>query len=469
MSAPSLLVVGDDQTLAAGLKEALHGDFRVTLAEGRARTLSLLSVPAPDVVLLDLDVASDPAGGTKELRWLDTVLALVPRAKVIALSADADPELGGAALELGAFDALVKPVDLQTLKVVVRRAAGLKQLEEATDGRMARQAALTRFEDLLGATPAMQDIFAVIQRVARSDATVIIQGESGTGKELIARAIHNRSRRREAPFVPIDCGAIPETLLESELFGHEKGAFTGAHIRRNGKLELAEAGTLFLDEIGELSPALQVKLLRFLQERTIERVGGREAIKLDLRVIVATNKDLRALQQQGVFRPDLYYRLSVVTIQVPPLREREEDILLLANAFLRRAAREHRQQRQRLRLSSAAVSALLGHAWPGNVRELENRVSRAVIMTSGRFIEPRDLDLELPEDATERPQSLRDARGRVERATLVQALTRHRGNVSQAARDLAVSRPTLHGLLVKYGLDAKPFRPFRPLRASGPS
>jgi two-component system NtrC family response regulator len=299
----------------------------------------------------------------------------------------------------------------------------------------------------------MREIFTVIHRVARTEATVLIEGESGTGKELVARAIHSRSGRREGPFVAINCGAIPETLLESELFGHEKGAFTGAHMLRKGKLELADRGTLFLDEIGELPLLLQVKILRFLQERTIERVGGRQPIHLDLRVIAATNRDMKTQLERGLFREDLYYRLSVVTIEVPPLRERGEDVILLANTFLQRAAQA---QRRRARFSPDALRALLAYSWPGNIRELENKVRRAVIMAQGRVIEPADLDLE-PGPET-RPTSLRETRERVEREALVEMLGRHRGNVSQAARELKVSRPTLHGLLDKHGINAKDFR-----------
>jgi two-component system, NtrC family, response regulator len=309
-----------------------------------------------------------------------------------------------------------------------------------------------RFEQILGTTPSMQEIFRNIPRVAKSDATVLILGESGTGKELLAHAIHQRSRRRDHAFIPINCGAIPETLLESELFGHEKGAFTGAHVQRKGRLEMADRGTLFLDEIGEISPMLQVKLLRFLQERTIERVGGRESIRLDLRVIAATNQDLKSLMERGLFRQDLFYRLSVVSIQVPALHDRGEDIALLANAFLRRAG----ASRRRVQFTPEALRALMAYPWPGNIRELENKVSRALIMARGRMIEPADLDLEAAPD--ERPPSLREARGQAERKALMAVLSRHRGNISQAARELKVSRPTLHSLLDKYELDAKGFR-----------
>jgi two-component system NtrC family response regulator len=309
-----------------------------------------------------------------------------------------------------------------------------------------------RFEEILGGTAAMREVFGIVERVAKTEATALVQGESGTGKELVARAIHARSGRRTGPFVPINCGAIPENLLESELFGHERGAFTGAHAQRKGKFEMADRGTLFLDEISELPLLLQVKLLRFLQDRTVERVGGRQPIPIDVRIIAATNRDLKAQLEQGLFREDLYYRLSVVRIQIPPLRERSEDIILLANAFLRRAP----AGRRRLRFSGDAQSALLAYPWPGNVRELENRVNRAVIMVQGRFIEPADLDLEVAAPAP--ASSLRETRDRVEREALVEMLGRHGGNISKTARALNVSRPTLHGLLHKHGIQAGHFR-----------
>jgi two-component system NtrC family response regulator len=298
----------------------------------------------------------------------------------------------------------------------------------------------------------MREIFAMATRVAKTDATVLVQGESGTGKELLARAIH--ANRRSGPFVPINCGAIPETLLESELFGHEKGAYTGAHIQRKGKIEVAEGGTLFLDEIGEMSLLLQVKLLRFLQEREIERIGGRDRIRVNVRIIAASNKDLTAEIAAGRFREDLYYRLSVVTIKVPPLRERGEDILLLANAFLRRNCAE---RRRKVRFSNDALQAMLNHAWPGNIRELENKVQRAVIMAQGRWVEPTDLELQTFEtpDAT---ATLREIRNKAEHQALVEALVKHRGNISQASKELKVSRPTLHGLVEKYSVNAREFR-----------
>src|SRR5574337_111006 len=432
MGAPKLLVVEDDEAIRTQLKYALQGDFSAFFAGDRPQALAKLQETKPKVVLLDLGLPPRPDTAEEGLKTLEALAGALPGIKVIVLTGNTDRANALKAVQLGAFDYHLKPVDIDTLRVMLRRAVYLQELEQESETWLHDQDEAIRFEEILGSTKTMREIFAVIQRVAKTDATVLIQGKSGTGKELIARAIHRRSHRREGPFVPINCGAIPETLLESELFGHERGAFTGAHIQRKGKLELADHGTLFLDEIGELSLMLQVKLLRFLQERTVERVGGREPIHLDLRIIAATNRDLKAQLERGLFREDLYYRLSVVTIQVPPLRDRGEDVTLLANAFLRRAAQEHHR---RVRFSSEAVRALTAYSWPGNIRELENKVSRAVIMARGRLIEPRDLDLE-PVAERDQPASLREAREQAEREALVEVLSRHRGNVSQAARTL---------------------------------
>jgi two-component system NtrC family response regulator len=380
-------------------------------------------------------------------------LKAAPATQVVVLTGNNDRENAIRAVQLGAFDYHSKPIQLDALRVVLQRAAYLQTLEAESEKHQRTEEDATRFEDILGATPAMRAIFAVVARVGKTDATVLIQGESGTGKELLARAIHSRSSRRSRPFVAINCAAIPETLLESELFGHEKGAYTGAHIQRKGKLELADGGSLFLDEIGEMSGLLQVKLLRVLQEREIERVGGRETLHVDARIIAATNKDLKAELQAGRVREDLYYRLSVVNLKLPPLRERGEDIVLIANAFLRRSCEHHRRK---LRFSGAALQALAGYAWPGNIRELENTVERAVIMARKRFVEAGDLGIEIPAPAGQ--PSLRQARGKAEREILVGALVKTRGNISQAAKLLSVSRPTFHGLLDRFQLNARDFR-----------
>jgi two-component system NtrC family response regulator len=453
MIRPKLLVVEDDEAIRTQLKYALRDEYAVSFAEDRAGAVAHCRELGPDVVTLDLGLPPAPDSAGEGLKALEEMLALAPAVKVLVLTGNGDRENALRAVQLGAFDYCLKPLEIEELRVLLRRAVRMRGLEEESTAWAREQEGAIRFEEILGNTPVMRDIFAVIQRVAKSDATVLVQGESGTGKELIARAIHRRSRRREGPFVAINCGAIPETLLEAELFGHERGAFTGAHVQRKGKLELAAGGTLFLDEIGELSLMLQVKLLRFLQERVIERIGGRETIHLDLRVVAATNKDLRAQLERGLFREDLYYRLSVVTIQVPPLRDRAEDVVILANTFLHRAAQE---QRRRVRFSADSLRALNAYRWPGNIRELENKVSRAVIMARGRLIEPADLDLAPAPDDT--PVPLRASRDQAEREALVGALTRYRGNISRAARELAISRPTLHGLLDKHRVSARDFR-----------
>jgi two-component system, NtrC family, response regulator len=455
MSKSKLLIVDDDEEIRTQLKYALRDEYELSFAGDSTSALRALHEFPPDVITLDLGLPPSPELAQEGLRLLEEILRLMPAMRVVVVTGNADRAKGISAVQLGAFDYCLKPIDIETLRVILRRAVHLHELQQEGEAESQSEERAARFEEILGVTPTMQQIFRVIHRVARTDMTVLIQGESGTGKELIANAIHRRSPRRSAPFVAINCGAIPDTLLEGELFGHERGAFTGAHVQRKGRLELANQGTLFLDEIGELTPMLQVKLLRFLQDRTIERIGGRELIGVDSRVVAATNRDLKAEIGRSTFREDLYYRLSVVTITVPPLRDRGEDVVLIANAFLGRTAREHRRH---VRFSGAALEAMMSYPWPGNIRELENRVSRAVIMTSGRVIEPVDLELASP--ATEQPRagSLREVRDRVEREVLIGALLRHRGNISQAARELAVSRPTLHDLLDKHGVDPKGFR-----------
>jgi two-component system NtrC family response regulator len=453
MTKPKLLIVDDDEGIRTQLKYALREDYLLSFAEDRTQALAQLREHQPALVSLDLGLPPSPDAADEGLRALEEILTAAPHVKVVVVTGNSDRQNALRAVQLGAFDYHLKPIALDEYKVVLRRAAFLHGLGQETDAAARAEEQAIRFEDILGKTRAMRDIFAMVERVAKTDATALIEGESGTGKELVARAIHHRSGRRAGPFIPINCGAIPETLLEAELFGHERGAFTGAHVQRKGKLEMADQGTLFLDEIGELPLTLQVKLLRFIQERTVERIGGRHLIALDLRVIAATNRDLKVQLERGLFREDLYYRLSVIRIQVPPLRERGEDVALLANAFLRRAVQQHRR---RVRFSGDALRALMAHEWPGNVRELENRVSRAVIMASSQLIEPADLDLQPAQP--EPSASLKVTRERVEREALVDALSRYRGNISKAARTLKVSRPTLHGLLDKHRIDASDFR-----------
>jgi two-component system NtrC family response regulator len=449
---PGLLIVEDDDALCTQYHYALRDEYTLRVAGNRQGALKQFGEGRPAVVTLDLGLPPHAATADEGLRTLRELLALDASAKVIVITGNNDRANALRAIQMGACDYHLKPVNIDELRVVLRRAAYLHDVETQLRAQDPRGPSV-RFEEIIGTTTKMREVFTTLAQVARTDATVLIQGESGTGKELAARAIHARSTRRQGPFVAINCGAIPETLLESELFGNEKGAYTGAHMQRKGKLELAQGGTLFLDEIGEMSLPLQVKLLRFLQERRLERVGGRESIAVDARVIAATNKDLKTEIQGGRFREDVYYRLSVVVLTMPPLRERDEDIVLLANAFLRKNCD---QQGRRLRFSGRALETMTTYPWPGNVRELENAVQRGVIMARGRFIEPADLSIEPPLPAN--PLNLREARNHTERQMLVDALTRWQGNISRAARELGISRPAIHDLLNKHGVTAGHFR-----------
>jgi two-component system, NtrC family, response regulator len=356
------------------------------------------------------------------------------------------------AIHRGAVDWYAKPIELAELKSILRRALHIRSIERLVEGEVS--VGRKRYHKLVGESESIRRVFQLIQRVAGTDATVLIVGENGTGKELVAHAIHAASGRRQGPFVPINCGAIPDQLLESELFGHERGAFTDAHRTREGKLELAAGGTVFLDEIGELPVLLQVKLLRFLQDRVVERVGGREPRKVDARVVAATNSDLKTGMAEGRFREDLFYRLSVVTIAVPPLREREDDVRILAEYFLDFYSRHHKRKLRGF--TQSALRAVQSHSWPGNVRELENRVHRAVILAQDAYLRPEDL--ELGDSSPEPTRSLQDVRDDAERELVVAALSRNAGNITRAARDIQVSRPTFHDLLRKHGLDAARFR-----------
>ncbi|MBI5193751.1 MAG: sigma 54-interacting transcriptional regulator, partial [Nitrospirae bacterium] len=353
------------------------------------------------------------------------------------------------AIEMGAFDFFTKPPVIDEVKVVIKRALRMVELE-AENLSLHRQIQSEGLDGILGSSLAMDLVFQVIRKVATADVPVLILGESGTGKEITAKAIHRLSDRREKPFVVINCGAIPETLLESELFGHERGAFTGADKLRKGRIEYAEKGTLFLDEIGELTLSLQVKLLRFLQEHVIEHIGGREEIPVDVRVIAATNRDLKKAINDGRFREDIYFRLSVVSIQLPSLKERGNDILLLAMAFLHRYSREFKKKIRGFR--DEAVKALSGYEWPGNVRELENRVKRAVVMSDGEWISPADLEFSSPDYGDKQITSLHEAREALEKRLISEALLRHGSNITHAAIDLAISRQTLTDMIRKYGI-----------------
>jgi len=414
----------------------------------RATALAAFKSVRPIVTMLDLGLPPRPNDPDEGLATLAELLAVDQSAKVIIVSGQNDKKNALQAVGAGAYDFLCKPVDLDELKLLLRRCCYVADLE-----REYRQLQTTlgaeAFEGMLGKGPQMQAVFGLIRKVAASEAPVLLLGESGTGKEMAALAIHRRSSRRNGPFVPINCSAIPENLLESELFGHEKGAFTGADKERKGLIESASGGTLFLDEIGDLPAPIQVKLLRFLQEQTFLPVGGRKEKKVDARIVAATNADLKQKIGDGTFREDLYFRLAVVVINLPPLREREEDVEVLARAFLERFAAQN--NRKGLTFTPDAVRALIRHPWPGNVRELQNRVQRAAIMSDGKRIMATDLELNGGE-GTSSSSTLKEARESVERELVLKALKRHGGKISPAATELGISRPTLYELMEKLGI-----------------
>ena len=452
MSDETLLIIDDEESIRSQLTWALSDEYRVVTASNLTEARKALESERPSLVTLDVALSA-PGVGEEGLELLEEIVDRLPHTKVVMVTGNDSRENALLALRRGAVDWYAKPIQLEELRVVLRRALHVRNIERAQDP--ARASGARRYHKLVGESEPIRKVYALVQRVGPSDAPVLITGENGTGKELVAHAIHRASKRRDGPFVPINCGAIPETLLESELFGHERGAFTDAHRQREGRVELAEGGTLFLDEIGELPTHLQVKLLRFLQDHRFERVGGREALKVDVRVVAATNQDLKAAIASGRFREDLFYRLSVVSIAVPPLRQRGDDVAMLADYFLDYYSRHHQRRFRGFTLS--ARRALQQHAWPGNVRELENRVQRAVILAAEASIRPEDL--ELAEDAAGTPaRTLQDARDEAEKALLVESLTRNAGNITRAARDVGVSRPTLHDLLRKHGLEAGRFR-----------
>jgi two-component system, NtrC family, response regulator len=448
-SKPKLLIVDDDEEIRTQMRWALATDYAVELAGDRTAALEIFRAQRPAVVLLDLGLPPNPATPEEGLATLSELLAVDSLTKVVVITGQGEKETALRAVGAGAYDFLGKPVDMGELKLLLKRSFHVAQLErEYRD--MQQKLHADSFEGLLGAGPRMQTVFDSIRKVATTEAPVLILGESGTGKEMTARAIHQRSARKDGPFVAINCSAIPETLIESELFGHEKGAFTGAHAQRKGRIESAGGGTLFLDEIGEIPLQLQVKLLRFLQEQCIERVGGRQVIPVDTRVIAATNADLKKGMAGGTFREDLYYRLAVVQLTLPPLRERGDDALLLAKAFLQRFTAE--TGKESLSFAPDALRAIRQHSWPGNVRELQNRVRRGVIMTGGKRLSAEDL--ELAHVGTQGAHaSLKEAREALEREMIREALRKHGGKIAGASVELGISRPTLYELMAKLGVE----------------
>jgi two-component system, NtrC family, response regulator len=445
---PTLLIVDDDEEIRTQMRWALADDYEVAQAGNRTAALERFRALKPPVVLLDLGLPPSPGTPDEGLATLAEILAVDSAAKVVIVSGQGEKATALRAIGTGAYDFVGKPVEMDELKVLLKRCFHVALLEREYQ-TMQQHLQLESFEGLLGAASSMQTVFTTIKKVATSDAPVLILGESGTGKEMTARAIHERSPRKNAPFVAINCSAIPESLIESELFGHEKGAFTGAHMQRKGRIEMSAGGTLFLDEIGEVPLPIQVKLLRFLQEQVIERVGGRQEIDVETRVVAATNADLKKAMAGGTFREDLFYRLAVVQVLLPPLRDRGDDIILLARSFLQRFASE--SSKSGLTFAADAVRAIRLHQWPGNVRELQNRVRRAVIMADSKRISAENLELALP-DGSSQSASLKEARERVEREMIQQSLRRNGGKISAAAAELGVSRPTLYELIEKLGI-----------------
>jgi two-component system NtrC family response regulator len=446
-----LLILAGEQALRREL-ELMFADLDVVATDASQQTLAVIRREEPDVVLFDLG-SREPEIAAKNLELLRQILTLAPDTKLIAMTEQDARELAVQAVGLGATDFYHKPVNAAVLSIVVRRAFRIRELEEE-NGRLRERTGSMALEGIIGVSDAMRTLCRAIEKVAPTGATVLILGDSGTGKELLARALHRLSGRAHQPFAAINCAAIPDTLLESELFGYEKGAFTGAAKRTLGKLESANGGTVFLDEIGEMPASLQAKLLRVLQERVVERIGGREPVALDLRIICATNRNLDALIAESKFREDLYYRISEVAIRVPPLRERQGDSLLLAQFLLQQMA--ERYARPTRGLSPDAIRAIQAHRWPGNVRELENRIKGAVIMAEGAVVTAADLGLQDPGDDPEY-LNLRVARQRAETQAVRQALAVARGNLSRAAELLGVTRPTLYDLLEKHHIDAAQF------------
>ena len=446
---PALLLVDDDAEIRGQMKWALASDYQLQEASDRSTALAHIREVMPRLILLDLGLPPDIDGASEGLAILRETLRLNPMAKVIVITGNSDRAKAVAAIESGAYDFIEKPVQLDVLKVVLQRATYLSNLEEE-HRVLQQQVGQSEFSELVGDSPKMQDLFRMIRRVGPSDVPVLITGESGTGKELVARAIHSQSARKGESFVAINCGAIPETLLESELFGYEKGSFTGATQQRKGRIESAQRGTLFLDEIGDIPLTLQVKLLRFLQDHEIQRLGAKETIAVDARIIAATNVDLQKAIGEGRFRDDLYYRLCVVMMALPALSERGSDITLLARTFLTKFAEEEKKPLKGF--TPQAFEALTAYNWPGNVRELENRIKRAVVMAEGKYVTPSNLELNDPSSAEEETSTLRASRDSRENDLVRQAMEKSEWNVSKAAVELGISRPTLYQLLTRYGL-----------------
>jgi two-component system NtrC family response regulator len=444
-SEQTLLIVEDDAGLASQLR--WHFDqFNVVLASDRAAAIAAVRQYEPAVVLQDLGLPPDEEGVEEGFKCVQEIMRLAPSTKIIVVTGNHDYENAVRAVALGAYDFYQKPVNADTLNLIVERAYNIYELEQ--QNRRLREQRSAPLSGIIASDPQMLRVCRTVEKVAPTNVTCTVLGESGTGKEVFARAIHNLSPRSEKRFIAINCAAVPENLMESELFGYEKGAFTGANKRTLGKVEVAHEGTLFLDEIGDMPLPLQAKLLRFLQERVIERVGGREEIPVDVRVVCATNKNLEAMIPEGTFREDLYYRICEMVINIPPLRERQGDKILLARHFLEKFAQQ--QQRKISGFSSEAAEAIEGYQWPGNIREMENKIKRAVIMCEEKYVTPIDLALAAPNELS---INLRYVRQEAERIAIKQALSMADGNYSAAAKLLGITRPTLYDLVKKYDIN----------------
>jgi len=441
----TLLIVEDDPGIQSQLKWCFE-DYKVVTADDRAGAVAELRRHEPAVVLQDLGLPPDPEGVDEGFATLKEIVRLAPHTKIIVVTGHGDQHNAVNAVGLGAYDFYEKPVDIDTLKLIVDRAYQIYELE-AENRRLAAVETTSPLDGIIAVSRPMLNVCRMIEKVAPTNATTLLLGESGTGKELLARALHELSPRRGKPFVAINCAAIPETLLESELFGFEKGAFTGAVRTSPGKIEGADSGTLFLDEIGDMPLALQAKLLRFLQERVVERIGGRSERPVDVRVVCATNKNLEESIQEGGFREDLFYRISEITVKIPPVRERHGGRILLARHLLNKFAKQ--LGRDIRGFTEDAHDAIDGYSWPGNVREMENKIKSAVIMADGKFVTAQDLGLTQHEIKS---LNLREVRQDAETLAIRQALIRSSDNISKASELLGVTRPTLYDLMQKYRL-----------------
>jgi len=444
----TLLIVEDDPGLQSQLKWCFDDSIVVETADDKKSAIALIRRLEPQVMTLDLGLPPDPGGSTVGFDILQEVISIAPQTKIIVITGREEKENAVKAIGLGAYDFYQKPIDADMLRFVVERAFRLSELEsENSELSKPKQ---TAFGNLISSSEQMLAACRMVEKVAPTELTTLILGDTGTGKELLAQAVHNNSNRADKSFNAINCAAIPDALLESELFGYEKGAFTGANKQKIGKIEAANGGTLFLDEIGDMPLALQAKLLRFLQERVVERLGGHDSIPVDIRVVCATHRDLSEMIKESTFREDLFYRISEMTISVPPLREREGDAVLLAHAFMEKYCAQH--NRKLLGFTEDAIAALESYRWPGNVREMENKIKRATIMAESNKICAADLEINISDSDEVEPLNLREVRERAEKQAVMRALTNSQNKVASAARMLGITRPTLYNLLNKFNI-----------------